>query len=184
MRIYHKTAMKLWYYRNHRGSTRKNNNHTSNETKSYYAPAPTATSQVVPSFEKPKISPIETQSSNITLESFDMLTGVQFKDLIERCFKKNGYSVNKISPRINSIDFLIEKDNVVTAIATKHTFDLIQRSYVGNVIESAKMCDNVSKIMIITTSMYFVPQAKQLADEYGIMLWDREKLKTNLGGLK
>lgn len=121
---------------------------------------------------------------SIVLEPFDMLTGVQFKDLIEKHFKKNGYSVNRISPRINSIDFLIEKDSKITALATKKTFDLIQRSYINNVIESAKMYDNITKIMIITTSLYFMPQARQLAEENGIILWDREILKSQLGGLK
>lgn len=140
-------------------------------------------------YASPQKEPTTTQTvneneSSIVLEPFDMLTGVQFKDLIERHFKKNGYSVNRISPRINSIDFLVEKDGNIIAVATKHTFDLIQRSYISNVIESAKMYDNISKTMIITTSMYFMPQAQQLADEYGIILWDREKLKTNLGGLK
>lgn len=129
--------------------------------------------------------PIFTETEpNIALEPFDMLTGVQFKDLIEKHFKKNGYSVNRISPRINSIDFLIEKDSKITALATKKTFDLIQRSYINNVIESAKMYDNITKIMIITTSLYFMPQARQLAEENGIILWDREILKSQLGGLK
>lgn len=140
-------------------------------------------------YTSPQKELVLTQTSNetelgIVLEPFDMFTGVQFKDSIEKYFKKNGYSVNRISPRINSIDFLIEKDGKITAVATKHTFDLIQRSYISNVIESAKMYDNISKTMIITTSMYFMPQAQQLADEYGIMLWDREILKSKLGGLK
>lgn len=120
----------------------------------------------------------------VQLEDFDMLNGVQFKDVIEKHFKKQGYSVKRISPRINSIDFLIEKDNAITAIATKHTFDLVQRSYINKVIESAKMYSEASSTIIITTSMYFMPQARQLADEYGIILWDREILKSQLGGLK
>lgn len=118
--------------------------------------------------------------SKIVLEPFDMFTGVQFKDLIEKHFKKNGYSVNRISPRINSIDFLIEKDGKVTAIATKKTFELIQRSYINNVIESAKMYDGITKIMVITTSFYFMPQARQLAEENSIILWNREDLKSKL----
>lgn len=121
---------------------------------------------------------------SIVLEPFDMMTGVQFKDLLEKHFKKNGYSVNRISPRINSIDFLIEKEGKTIAIATKRTFDLIQRSYISNVNESAKMYENITRIMIITTSMYFMPQARQLAEENGIILWDREILKSRLGGLK
>lgn len=121
---------------------------------------------------------------SIVLEPFDMLTGVQFKDLVEKHFRKNGYSVNRISPRINSIDFLIEKDGKFTAVATKKTFDLIQRSYINNVVESAKMYDSITKIMVITTSLYFMPQARQLAEENSIILWDREILKSQLGGLK
>ena len=126
---------------------------------------------------------VDNSTPRVQLEDFDMLNGVQFKDLLERYFKKQGYAVNRISPRINSIDFLIEKDNVITAVATKHTFDLIQRSYVNKVIESTKMHGEASATMIITTS-YFMPQARQLANECGIVLWDREKLKIQLGGLK
>ena len=141
------------------------------------------------SYNSPQKELLTTQTFNetepsIVIEPFDMLTGVQFKDLIEKHFKKNGYSVNRISPRINGIDFLIEKDNKTVAIATKKTFDLIQRSYINNVIESAKMYENISKTMIITTSLFFMPQAKKLAEEYGIILCDRETLKSNLGGLK
>lgn len=120
--------------------------------------------------------------TSIVLEYFDMLTGVQFKNLIEKYFKANGYRVNRISPRINNIDFLLEQDDNYIAIATKKTFDLIQRSYINNVIESAKMYDNITKIMIITTSLYFMPQARQLAGKNGIILWDREILKSKLGG--
>lgn len=141
------------------------------------------------SYNSPQKELLTTQTFNetepsIVIEPFDMLTGVQFKDLIEKHFKKNGYSVNRISPRINGIDFLIEKDNKTIAIATKKTFDLIQRSYINNVIESAKMYKNISKTMIITTSLFFMPQAKELAEEYGIILWEREALKSKLGGLK
>ena len=112
----------------------------------------------------------------ISLEPFDMMTGFQFKDLIERHFKSSGYKVNRISPRINSIDFLIEKECKTIAIATKKTFDLVQMSYINNVIESAKMYENISSIMIITTSMFFMPRARQLAEENGIILWDRYTL--------
>lgn len=165
--------MKLWYYRNHRSSARKNNNHTSNTA-----------IQSIPSLEKPKVSTVDTQAPNITLESFDLMSGVQFKNLIEKHFEKNGYCVNRILPQINRVDFLIEKDNLITAIATKKTFALIKKSYINNVIQSAKMYESISSIMIITTSMYFMPQARQLAEENGIILWDREILKSQLGGSK
>lgn len=165
--------MKLWYYRNHRSSTRKKDNPFSNTT-----------IQSVPSLEKPIVSTVDTQPPKPTLEAFDLMTGVQFKNLIEKHFEKNGYSVNRIAPRVNSIDFLIEKEGKTIAIATKKTFDLIQRSYISNVVESAKIYEGVSNILIVTTSMYFMPQARQLAEENGIILWDREILKSQLGGLK
>lgn len=184
MRIYHKTAMKLWYYRNHRGSTRKNSYTTPSTNRTGYYESITNQTFKPASSVQPTVSVNKSNSSDITLEPFDLMTGVQFKDLMEKHFIKNGYSVNRISPRINNIDFLIKKDNVVTAVATRLTFDLIQKSYVNKVIESSKAYDNISNIMIITNSHYFMPQAEQLANEYGIILWDREKLKSHIGGSK
>lgn len=177
--------MKLWYYRNHRASTRKKSNTTSSTNRTgYYESITNQTLKPTSSSVQPTVSINKSNSSDITLEPFDLMTGVQFKDLMEKHFIKNGYSVNRISPRINNIDFLIKKDNVVTAVATRLTFDLIQKSYVNKVIESSKAYDNISNIMIITNSHYFMPQAEQLANEYGIILWDREKLKSHIGGLK
>ena len=124
------------------------------------------------------------QPLNKELEYFDMLTGTQFKDLVEKHFLTNNYTVKRISPRMNSIDFLIKKDGIITAVATKHTFDLIQRTYVSNVIESAKKYKNISSIMIITNSSYFVSQAQKLAAENYVILWDRNVLKYNIGDLK
>lgn len=122
------------------------------------------------------------QDSDTILYPFDLLTGVQFKDLIETYFHRKGYSVQRITPRINNIDFIIQKGDMVTALATRKTFDLIYRSYVKKVIESAKFY-NTKNITIITTS-YFAIEAQQLAKECGIMLWDSEILKTKLGGSK
>lgn len=119
--------------------------------------------------------------TNVSVEPFDMMTGAQFKDLIERFFQKNCYMVRRITPRINYIDFILEKDTEVIAVATKKTFDLIQRSYISKVIESSNLYENVSSIMVITTSMYFMPQAKQLAEEHNLILWDRNQLKAQIG---
>lgn len=157
------------------------NNSYNQETKKV-EPTPKSNTPVVSVVENcANISSAETETAAI-LEPFDMLTGVQFKDLIENYFYRKGYSVQRISPRINNIDFIVQKGETITAVATKMTFDLIYRSYVKKVVESAKYY-NTKNITIITTS-YFVVEAQQLAKECGIILWDRETLKSKLGGLK
>lgn len=157
-------------------------NNTLNQTTEKAAPAQKLNTTIV--LEEDNSTNLNSDNAETTavLEPFDMLTGVQFKDLIEKYFNSKGYLVQRITPRINNIDFIVKKGEMVTAVATKITFDLIYRSYVKKVIESAK-CYNTKNIKIITTS-YFVLEAQQLAKEYGIMLWDREVLKSKLGGLK
>lgn len=145
------------------------------------APDDISASKTIPEYSQDSVG---YSLPSVKLEGFDMLTGVQFKDLIERHFKKNGYLVNRISPRINSIDFLVDKNGITAAVATRLTFDLISRSYIAKVIESAKMYEGVTTTMIITNSFGCVLQAQQLANNHGIIVWDREVLKSQLGGLK
>lgn len=153
-----------------------------NKTKTPPAQTSQITTPIITKEEPTISSTADDIKPTVILESFDMLTGVQFKDLIEKYFYGKGYSVQRITPRINSIDLIVQKGETVTAVATKMTFDLIYSSFIKKVAESAKYY-NTKNITIITTS-YFVVEAQQLAKEYGIMLWDREILKSKLGGLK
>ena len=130
---------------------------------------------------EPPVSLSQTvEKTHSLVEPFDLLTGVQFKNLIGDWFANNGFIVEKLYPRINSIDFILKKDNLRIAVAIKHTFDLIRLSYVKNVIESAHIYE-VDSIYIITNSISFMSNAKKLAEENGITVWVHETLKRQLG---
>lgn len=111
-----------------------------------------------------------------SIEYIDILSGIEFEKYMSKLLPKLGYKNVKLTPASNDygIDLIAEKDDVKFAIQCKH--------YKGKVSNSSIQEANSGKqyyhchVGVVVTNSYFTYNAKELAKNNGIILWDRKKL--------
>jgi restriction system protein len=107
----------------------------------------------------------------------DNLSGEEFEYFLSTYFKTLGYKA-KVTPAMNDYgaDLIVQKDDVKIVIQAKRYKEKVGIKAVQEVI-GAKGFYKADKAMVITCS-YFTPNAKNLAKECNIELWDRPMLKS------
>lgn len=116
------------------------------------------------------------ESSIITIDDIDLMSGHEFERFIAKLFKNMGYSTNITKGSGDQgIDVIADKNGKKIGIQTK--------CYTGNVTNSAIQevvagltHYKLDKAMVITNSS-FTQSARELAQSNGVVLWDREILK-------
>lgn len=113
---------------------------------------------------------------NSGMKDVDNLTGEEFEYFLCTYFKALGYKA-KVTPPSNDYgaDVIAEKDGVKIVIQAKRYKGNVGIKAVQEVI-GAKGYYNAQKAMVVTCA-YFTPNAKNLATECHVELWDRDKLK-------
>jgi len=111
------------------------------------------------------------------MQDVDRLSGEEFEYFLCTYFKALGYSA-KVTPATNDYgaDVIALKDGEKIVIQAKRYKDNVGVRAVQEVI-GAKGYYSADRAMVVTCA-YFTPNAKNLARENSVELWDREKLKT------
>lgn len=112
-----------------------------------------------------------------TLELIDNMNGYEFEDyLVNKLLPKLGYE--KIEGTQYSgdygVDIVAYKDNIKCAIQCKRFRDKVSNSAIQEVVAGRKHY-KCNKAMVITNN-YFTENAKELAFDNQVELWDRDRL--------
>lgn len=107
---------------------------------------------------------------------FDYMTGSDFEYFCADLLKKNNYEDVKITPASGDfgVDILASQNNILYAIQCKCYSSDIGVDAVYQV--SGGMKYYKANIGIVLTNRYFTKQAIELANNIGIILWDRDFL--------
>lgn len=106
----------------------------------------------------------------------DKLTGEEFEYFLSYYFKNLGFQT-RVTPDTNDYgaDIVAEKDGEKIVVQAKRYKGRVGVAAVQEVFGS-KSFYKADKAMVVTSG-YFTPNAKNLAAECGVELWDRDKLK-------
>lgn len=124
--------------------------------------------------------PLQTElSTKKTIHTIDLMSGREFEEFIAEYFEKKGYKVT-LTPSSGDygIDVIIENDFVKIGIQTKCYNDKVPNAAVQEAVTGIKHY-RLDKAMVITNN-YFQPSAIQLAEDNNVILWNRDKLESEL----
>ena len=114
---------------------------------------------------------------NEIIKEIDELDGLAFESYIGKLLVKLDYRNVKVTKASGDygIDVLAEKDGIKYAVQCKNYQSplgnkCIQEAYSGKQYYNCH-------VGVVATNSTFTPNAKNLADKNGILLWDRKKLK-------
>lgn len=113
----------------------------------------------------------------------DKMSGEEFESFLENLFIKMGYLVTHTgsSSKFQSdfgADLIIEKDSIKTAVQAKRWKGNVTEKSVQEVV-TAKAVYGCANAMVVTNS-YFSKHALNLADANKVVLWDRNKLTSEI----
>lgn len=110
------------------------------------------------------------------IEDFDDMDGHDFEYFCAELLKKNGFKDVFVTNRSSDqgVDIIAEKESVKFGIQCKcHSQDIgnkaVQEVYAGKTFYKCH-------VGIVLTNRYFTKSAKELAENNGVILWDRDKL--------
>lgn len=105
----------------------------------------------------------------------DTMTGKEFEDFLDVCFRKLGYNVS-LTPNTQDYggDLILYKDGIKTVVQAKRKKSSVSISAVQEVVSAIKHY-KADEGMVITNN-YFTTNAYNLARSNDIKLWDRKKL--------
>lgn len=111
----------------------------------------------------------------ITIETIDRMAGREFEVFIAKLFKERGYK-STLTPSSGDygIDVIVEDEFIKIGIQTKCYADKVSNSAVQEAVTGIRHY-KLNRAMVITNS-YFQPSAIQLAKDNDVILWDRNKL--------
>lgn len=125
--------------------------------------------------KKEKPADILKSESDMT-EDFDNMEGHDFEYFCAKLLKKNGFQNVIVTSGIGDqgIDITAEKEGIKYGIQCKcHSQDIgnraVQEVYAGKAFYKCH-------VGIVLTNRYFTKSAKELAENNGIILWNRDKL--------
>lgn len=136
----------------------------------YFTPSSTLDNQ---SFVNPSISD----------QSFDNMTGYQFESFCSQLLQENGFSteITQASGDFGA-DIIAQKSGITYAIQCKCYSSDVGVDAVYQISGGTKYYH--ANVGIVLTNRYFTSQAKNLASEIGIILWDRDFLNSLISNCK
>lgn len=127
-------------------------------------------------------SPIENGNKAYSIEDIDLMNGLEFENFVSVIFKKMGYDTELTKQSGDQgIDVIATKGVTKIGIQAKCYSNTVGNSAIQEAT-AGKQFYNCSKIMVVTNN-FFTSSAQQLALSNGVILWDRNMLKTKLSEL-
>lgn len=121
--------------------------------------------------------------SSITNQSFDNMTGYEFESFCSELLQENGFSaeITQASGDFGA-DIIARKSGITYAIQCKCYSSDVGIDAVYQISGGTKYYH--ANVGIVLTNRYFTSQAKNLASEIGIILWDRDFLNSLISNCK
>ena len=132
---------------------------------------------ILPLTKTKKIIPYSFDKENLLNSINEDISGIDFERISKQLLEKNGFedvNVTKASGDYGA-DVIAYKDGVKYAIQCKKYSSKVGVNAVQEVIASKSMYK--CHVGVVLTNNYFTPNAKKLAEENGVLLWDVEKLQ-------
>lgn len=109
---------------------------------------------------------------------FQGVDPAEFEDFIAYLFRENGYEQVQTSYSADfGADLIVKKEGVKTAVQVKRYFELHKVGITDiNQIIGAQQYYRCEQALMITTSSY-TPEARNLAKDAGVILWDWHRLE-------
>lgn len=113
--------------------------------------------------------------SKSTIWEIDHMSGEDFEKYLEILFKKKGYQVERTAYVGDyGVDLVVQHGFQTYAVQAKRYRNKVGVKAVQEVVAGMGYYD-CHESMVVTNS-YFTPQAIQLAEKNGVILWDRTEL--------
>lgn len=107
---------------------------------------------------------------------YDDMDGWEFEEYVGELLVRDGFIHVEVTRGSGDqgVDVLAERDGTSYAIQCKHYQGKISNKAVQEAYAGAEFygCD----VPVVVTNSWFTPSAKELADEIGVELWDRDEL--------
>lgn len=122
------------------------------------------------------------ESSTVTVDDVDVMTGLDFENLVARLFERSGYSVQVTPPTGDQgVDVIAERKGLRLGIQAKCYAGKVPNSAVQQIV--AGLAHYGLQRGLVVTNGDFTPSAIELAESNNVTLWDREVLKRKLSEL-
>lgn len=120
------------------------------------------------------------KKGSLTVRELDTLDGIAFEELVCEILCANDFDLAENTPasRDFGVDILARKDGMTYAIQCKRYLepvgiDAVQQVYAGRAFYECH-------VAVVLTNQTFTNAAITLADKLGVVLWDREILRSLL----
>ena len=136
------------------------------------------------SFQKNDFSSFECltaeEKTNAELLTIDLMEGHDFEHWCANALKDLGFSSVRVTPGSgdHGVDVLAEKDGIKYAIQCKRYSSDLGNTPVQEVFAGKNMYN--CHVGVVLTNQHFTSGAKHLADVTGVLLWDRNWIKSYL----
>lgn len=112
---------------------------------------------------------------SIDLSEIDNMDGIAFENLTAELLRNNGFKNVEVTKASGDygVDIVANKDNKKYAFQCKCYSSKLGIKPIQEVYSGVKMYGADTAVVI--TNSYFTPNAFNLADELGVLLWDREE---------
>lgn len=120
------------------------------------------------------------EKANAELMTVDFMEGLEFEHWCAHALENMGFTNVCVTPGSgdHGVDVLAEKDGVKYAIQCKRYSGDLGNTPVQEVFAGKNMYN--CHVGAVITNQYFTSGAKQLADVTGVLLWDRNWIKSYL----
>ncbi len=114
------------------------------------------------------------KKSSLRRVNFDRLNGYQFESFCQDLLKQNGFSNVRVTQKSGDfgIDVIATKGGKKYGVQCKRYSSNVGVHAVQEAFAGAAYYD--CNIPVVITNRHFTEAAKQLADQIGVRLWDRE----------
>lgn len=132
---------------------------------------------VLPLMKTKRIISYSFDKENLIDSINNNISGIDFEKVSKQLLEKNGFdnvNVTKASGDYGA-DVIAYKDGIKYAIQCKKYSSKVGVNAVQEVIAAKSMYK--CHVGVVLTNNYFTPNAKKLAEENGVLLWDIEKLQ-------
>ena len=121
--------------------------------------------------------------SKADIFAIDKMSGEEFESFLGNLFRKEGYIVTHTGSSSKfqgdlGADLVIEKEDIKTAVQAKRWKGVVTEKSVQEVV-AAKAVYGCANAMVVTNS-HFSKHALNLANANGVVLWDRNKLTSEI----
>ncbi len=111
----------------------------------------------------------------ISIETIDLMSGIEFQYYIAELFKHKGYKITSIKEKKDyGVDIIIEQQGIKFGIQVKRSKSDVNSSAIKEIIAGLPYYD--LQIGFAVTNNYFSKETIILANAFNIILWDRDQL--------